>query len=431
MGINKATVLVAGIGASIVVSRALGPDGRGAYAVAVSLALILVQLGIGGYQTANPFYVASGRAPAGLIVTNSLWLSGWTGLLLIAVAIGVKLLLPGVVAGLSWTQVLLAAGAVPFMLAMQFLQSVLLGQNRTVAYNVLEMVAALFALVALLLVEAVRGLTVDAALAITAGAYVFGALAMLMCLLDTRPRLLAPDIRLMRRMAGYAARVYVAGLIAFAVVRVDLLLVNGILGAEQAGLYSLAVALKDTVYIMPLIVATNIFPRIAGGAVSSAASAEVFRSVAALYALVCLATAVGAPPIITLLYGEAFADAADLFRWLAPGAFAVGALNIVTYHFAAREFPLKMVGFWAVGLVFNLAINIAFLERYGTYIASLSASLAYVLIFVLHLLIFARELGSYRALVPRPREVVRFVRVALTPSPPDESEPVASMTPRE
>jgi O-antigen/teichoic acid export membrane protein len=303
---------------------------------------------------------------------------------------------------------------VPFVLAMQFLQSVLLGQSRTLPYNLLEMATALAGLAALLIVEAVRGLTVDAALAITAGSYVFGAVVMLLCLLDTKPRLLHPDVSLMRRMAGYAAKVYVAGLIAFAVVRIDLLLVNALLGADEAGLYSLAVALKDMIYIMPLIVAMNMFPRVAGGATSSDASAEVFRSVAALYLIVCVVTAIAAPPIVTLLYGDAFADAAGLFRWLAPGAFAVGALNIVTYHFAARGYPMEMVVIWAIGLVLNLAINIAFLDEHGTYIASLSASITYVFIFVLHLRMFARELGGYGPLVPRPGEVVRFVRTALS-----------------
>ena len=132
MGVNKAVVLGVGVASSIIIARALGPSGRGSLAVAVALTAILVQLGSLGFQTANPYFVTQPGVSARTLVINSLWLAAGLGLVTGTLAVALKLLAPATVAGLSWSEVLIAAATVPVMLAMLFLQSILLGQGRTV-----------------------------------------------------------------------------------------------------------------------------------------------------------------------------------------------------------------------------------------------------------------------------------------------------------
>jgi lipoyl(octanoyl) transferase len=62
------------------------------------------------------------------------------------------------------------------------------------------------------------------------------------------------------------------------------------------------------------------------------------------------------------------------------------------------------------GLALNVAINIALLPSEGTYIASLTSSLTYALLLVLHIHMFAPEAGGLRTLATDPREVHRVVR---------------------
>ena len=174
-------------------------------------------------------------------------------------------------------------------------------------------------------------------------------------------------------MASYAGRIYVSGMIAYAVIRIDVLLVNGYLGAAEAGYYALAVSLVDMLYVIPLVVAVNLFPRVArvGGVEMSAL---VFRVVALPYALMCLVAAVLAARSSKCSTGWSSPPRTRLFWWLAPGAFCAGMLNILSYHFARRRYPSQIVLYWLIGLVVNLAINIALLPAEGTYIASLSSS---------------------------------------------------------
>ena len=134
---------------------------------------------------------------------------------------------------------------------------------------------------------------------------------------------------------------------------------------------------------------------------------------ALVYGVLVLASAVLAGPVIELLYGHAFAPSAGLYRWLAPGVFSLGLVTVLSNHFAGRGFPLQAMAVWLVGLAVNLSINLVYLPGNGTYIAALSSSIAYTLLLVLHIRLFAPEVGGLRELVPRPLELLALIRALL------------------
>ena len=115
-----------------------------------------------------------------------------------------------------------------------------------------------------------------------------------------------------------------------------------------------------------------------------------------------------------ILFGQGFEDAVSLYWWLVPGIFSLGMLTVLSHHFAGRGFPLEAMLVWFVGLAINIGVNLLFLAEHGTWIASLSATVAYVVLLLLHMRMFARDVGGYAALRPSPRETVQFVRVALS-----------------
>jgi O-antigen/teichoic acid export membrane protein len=409
---SKVFVLLMNVAATIVVARALGPSGRGVLAVAIALTATLVQFGTLGFASANPYFTARDPASRARVVANTIWFSGAVGTVLILAGVGLKTLAPGAIADLNWLELLIALSGVPAALATPLLQAILLGEARTVAYNLTEAAFAVVPVVVLFVGFTVFDFDVTGALLVMVGGYYLGAGTYLMMLIRHRPPLRDPDFSLFAKMAKYGFRVYVATLLAFLVIRLDLLLVNGYLGATEAGYYSVAVALVEGMYLLPTVVAINIFPRIARGAPDEM-SAEIFRSIAVLYGLLCLLTIPLAGPAITVLFGARFEPATELYYWLLPGAFSLGMLTILSHHFAGRGFPLEAMLVWFVGLGVNLAINVAFLPSSGTYIASLASSIAYTVLLFLHVRMFARQSGGYGALRPRAREVVRFVRVAL------------------
>jgi O-antigen/teichoic acid export membrane protein len=411
----KAAAMVLNVVSTVIIARALGVEGRGAVAVAFSLTLLIVQFGTLGMVTANPYFAARDAVARARIAANSIWIAVAVGGLGIAAGVLIKLLVPSLTQGLGWAELLIAVAGVPFALASLFLQSVLLGEGRTIAMNVIEVVVGLGSVAALAVGLLAFDVGVIGAIAITTASYVVSALAFGATHLQHRWGLVRPDVTLARSMLKYGFRIYVATLIAFVVVRLDLLLVNAYLGEHEAGLYSVAAALAQGMYVIPAVVGINLFPRIARGGPDEM-SAQIFRSFFLLYGAFCVLTAALVPAIIPILFGAEFDGAVELYWWLLPGIFALGMLTILSNHFAGRGFPLEAMLVWFVGLVVNVAMNLVLLEAHGTWIASLSASVAYAILLLLHMRMFARDTGGWSALRPSPRETVRFVRIAVSRS---------------
>ena len=135
-----------------------------------------------------------------------------------------------------------------------------------------------------------------------------GALAYLTLLARADAPTLRPDVSLARTMLRYGLRIYVAALVSLLVIRLDLLLVNAFLGSDEAGLYSVAAALADGMFVLPMVIGLNLLTRVARGDPDQA-TAEIFRSVFVLYGLVCLATVPVAGFGIRVIFGEGYADA--------------------------------------------------------------------------------------------------------------------------
>jgi len=410
---GKGATLVLGLATAAIVARRLGPSGQGTFAVAYSLTLMLVQVGGLGLTTANPYFAARSPAQIPKIVANAFWLASVVGLALGGAGVLIKLAAPGVVEGLGWTPLLVTLAGVPGGLAALFLQSVLLGEGRMVAYNAVEVSQAAATLAALAAGFAFADLRLTGTLAIL-GLGRYGAALAYAVLLSRRSRITGrADTALARSMLRYGFRVYIAILVSFLVIRLDLLLVNGYLGRTEAGLYSIAATLADGMFVLPMVIGLNLFPRVARGD-PTAASAEVFRSVAVLYGLFCLATLPVAGVGIQAFFGSEFAGATSLYYWLLPGIYSLGLLTILSQHFAGRGFPPLAMAIWFVGLALNLVLNVTFLPGRGAWVAALASSITYAVLLVLHMSLFAREAGGFGAMRPRLGEVVRFVRVAVS-----------------
>ena len=400
---GKAATLLFGLLIVVIVARELGPSGQGLFAVAYSLTLMLAQLGGLGQTTANPYFTAREPAQRASIVANSLWLAAGLGLLLIAVGLLLRAVAPATLEGLGWEPLFVTLVGVPGALAALFLQSVLLGESRMVAYNVIEAAQAVLTFAGLLVaLYAFDGGLTGALAVLTAGRYV-AVVAYLALLAPGRT-----DSRLARRMLAYGLRAYVAIVVSFLVIRLDLLLVNGYLGSAEAGLYSVAATIADGMFVLPMVVALNLFPRVARSD-SHGQTAEVFRSLAVLYGALCLLT-IPAAQAIPLVFGERFDGSISLYYWLLPGVFCLGLLTILAHHFAGRGYPPEAAAIWFVGLGLNVAINVAFLPGRGAWVASLASSIAYAVLLALHVWLFVREAGTWSVLRPRAAEIARMVR---------------------
>jgi O-antigen/teichoic acid export membrane protein len=318
-------------------------------------------------------------------------------------------LFPGSLRGLDSAEVVVVLIAIPAVLATQLLQGLLLAEGRMIAYNGVELSIAVVTLAGLAIVLLVLSRGVLAALLVYLGVNIAAALAFIFLLRHHLRGFRHFDLRLFKEMMRYGFRLYLAALLAFFIWRTNLLFVNSHLGSAAAGRFSIAIGLGDTIHLLPTVVALNLFPRIARGDESTDTGA-VFRSLALIYGLLCLALVPILGPLIRLLYGQAFSPAAGLCYWLLPGIYAYGMVSVLSYHFAGRGFPLRALTVWFAGVIVNFGIALPLLANHeSATFAAIAISAAYGVVLALHVKMYASESGGYSSLVPRPIETLNLL----------------------
>lgn len=407
---SKVALIVVGVAGTIIIARTLGPSGRGGIAVALGFGALLLQFGILGLHSANSYFAAREPGEIPKIITNTLWASACLGTLLALAGLGLNQIFPSLLRGLDAPEIAIVLIGVPAALAGNLFQSILLAEGRMIAYNGIELGMAVSVFVGLAVGLLVFAFGVLGAVVILVGVNISGSACFFLALRHHRPFPRSPDVPLLFAMMKYGTRVYLATLLAYLVGRVNLFLVNAYLGNSAAGEFAVAVGLADLIYILPSVVALNLFPRIARGD-ESADTGAVFRSLTIVYGVVCLATVPLASFAIQLLYGSSFSQAAGIYYWLLPGVFCYGMLNVLAFHFAGRGYPLGALLVWIPGVVINFAIVLPLLAHHeNAVVAAIAMSVSYALILALHMKLYAAEVGGYASLVPRPRETILLVR---------------------
>jgi len=408
---SRMVALALAFATTVIVARFLGPGGRGSVAVAFGLTQLLAQVGTLGLIAANPYFLARGSLRAEQLIGASVVCTLVLGPPLVAAGLLLRVLLPDAVEGLPMLELFVALIALPALLATQFLQSILLGAGRMVAYNAIEAGVAAATLAALLMGLGVLDGGPLAALGIATGCSYAGLASCAVVLRRGGRGMTWPGRAVLRLLIGYGFRIYIATLLSFALIRVDLLLVNAYLGPGDAGIYSVATAIATGLSVLPAVVGLNLFTRVAAGG-GAPLTGLVLRVTAPVFALFCLISVPAAGWLISPVFGTEFSEAAELYFWIVPGVFSLGMLTILSHHFAGEGFPVEAMVVWVAGLAVNVAINLAFLKQ-GAWVASLSSSVAYTLVLMLHVRLFAARSGL-EPLRPRLSDL-SAVRAALRP----------------
>jgi O-antigen/teichoic acid export membrane protein len=184
------------------------------------------------------------------------------------------------------------------------------------------------------------------------------------------PLTLRPPRETIKNLVRVGAPLGVAGLLIVAYARIDQIIVFQQAGAQEAGFYGAAYRILEQVHFVPGAVITTIAPIVAALWLSDR---ERMLRVATLAAeLLAIASfgglafaIVGAEPFMTLIFGEAFAPAADALPVLG-GAFVficfgyLVANLLLVVGLAKRQIVVGLVA-----LVLNVAGNLILVPEYG------------------------------------------------------------------
>ena len=375
----KALTFCFGSAISIFIARALGPSGRGTYATALVLTALGVQFGNFGLHAANTFFIAKDRQLLRQLISNALCVSAGIGTLLAVILVIVAKIWPAALP-LHGTELSLALAGIPLGIAYLLLQNLLLGCYQIRNYNQIEVVNRSVNLALLLGAGLVVVMSPSVALSINlvaaAGGIVF-------CLFALSPdfRLLAPSWQLFLKTFSYGCRAYLTALFGFVVLKADLMVVARILGAKEAGFYSVAVNLSDMMYVLPTTIGGILFPKLAQMTDRNEKwkqTMKVCAIVVALMVALCIIAALASTRLIPLLFGASFHPSIPAFNWLLPGMVCMSLISILSAYVASERIPWSLLWIYAVMGTTDIVINFLWLPRMGITGAAQLSSACYL-----------------------------------------------------
>jgi len=413
--IAKLISFVIAIPTSIIMARYLGPSGRGVFAILATITAVALQFGNFGLHSSGIYFSTKDKNKipeiAGTLIIFGLAIG-------LAIGLGISLLsifFPKLVLGdIPLLFLAITLVALPFAFIAQFLQNLLLGMQRIYEYNFVDVASKLLTLFAIILLFLVFRRGVFALIVVSTISTIITALVFTFFVREQTPILFKLDRSLLVKMFNYGFKAYIASLFAFLVIRSDVLLVNYFCGTANVGLYTLAVSLTDWLLLVPISTAAMLFPKAALiQDKSSELTRKVSRYIVAVMGLTCLTAAVFADPIIPLVYGRAFAPSVNAFLWLLPGIFFLSLETIYMQDFAARGMPPIVYINPGIGFLVNLGLNLILIPRVGFIAASMTSSLAYLLMFIITITYFKSISGaSYRdILVLKRSEIIELLHI--------------------
>ena len=372
-----------GLVSGVLAPRLLGPAGRGELAAVTLWPLTLAFLAMLGMDRAAAYFAAKGRPAASFGISPVATTCLVVGLVqsLIVLAVGAFLIpsaLRGYGAHAVWLGLLFLASA-PFVLLGQPLASLLLGHQDMPGYNLFRLIPPVtysFAVLALF----VRKLpSVSAIVAFELAGLV---LAGFMVAWLVRARLEPAwkwDPRITAAMLKYGAKTQAGGVSNFLNQRLDQLLMSLFLPPAPLGIYVVAVAFADGLWIIPRGIG---YVTLADSANMEGQGAWRVARRSLLLTTLCLIPSAAAlwvliPRLVPMLFGGQFAGAVLPCRILIPGSCAMGLATVLFE--AARGINHPEIPAYAEGasLMVTAVLLALLLKPYGITGAALASSVAY------------------------------------------------------
>jgi O-antigen/teichoic acid export membrane protein len=378
----NSNIVLLGLGASILLSRWLGPEGRGEVAAAMLWPTLLVYFSSIGLISSTLYFAALPDAKTEKVFANAMLIAGLQSLIVLLLGyIALPRLLSSqtaVVVNLSRLYLLV----IPLSLATQYGLSILQGRMHISSFNRLRAVIPLGYLLGLLAFKAAGVLSLKAIILLHLVFNAVGLMLTFFTLLRMKIRLsLRPDIDLARQMIRYGLKVYLGDVSQGMNLRLDQMMMAAWLPPVQLGLYVVAVSSASLPQqILSGAVRTVISPAITQNRSDEKRAVmlqELFRKYLLASFLITIVSGACLPLLIPLVYGRDFIGATWPAEVLVGGALLIGAKEVLSAGAQAFGNPWLSSRAEILSSAVTVLLLLVLLPRWGIFGAAVASLLAY------------------------------------------------------
>ncbi|MGI5513245.1 lipopolysaccharide biosynthesis protein [Streptomyces sp. CA-106131] len=407
MLVARAGTLVTGVLASVVVARALTPEERGTYYMAVSVATTAMAVGHLSVEQAQTSMWTEKRRRSSLD-RNSVPLGLLIGTAAAVVATGLCLVFQEHGHFPDIRLLVLACTGVPMGMAVLYGTNITLLRDRAGVAGWSMLGSAVVQCLCLVAFGVTGHLTVRTVVI----AWVVSFAVSLIVLIAARGVTVGrPDLRLAGTTCAKGLRLHAGSAASYLLMRSDVFLLNALAGSRDVGIYTLAVTLAELSRLAVDVFAQVTLSRQFNDDVDDSAlvAARMVRFTVLLGVASALTTVAGVSALITPLYGRPYADTATVVAWLVPGVLLLSAARPLSTFLLRQRSSHLVVLPSLTALVVNVALNAALIPVCGAVGCAIASTVAYSAVVAFQMTYFRRISGlGLRCLLPTSAEATRF-----------------------
>ena len=402
---------------SVVLTRSLGPDQRGVYALLVATNVLLANIGYLGVSHAISPMLARGKYRLGEVNTISMLLALTLGAIFVLVTtLAFPFLGGNLFANIPYYYLLVPLVLTISTLYQIYWNSMMIGISRVgLMYRLNLITNSLNALLMIAAVGLLR-LGIPGFLAAWSLSALFNTVGMMLIALRIEPLSWPVNRVALRDLLGFGLRVHGTSVAHQIFLRFDVYLINPLLGTRAVGFYSLSTSLAEKLWLPLNAINTSSTSKIAQLPHDESAllTAKLSRTALLMMLSIALPFALVSPFLIPALYGSEFiASVLPLIILLAGtvGFAVMQVLNIYIIGQMQRPGLLSIIS-W-LQLAVSIPLYIVLILWQGIIGAALASAATYILAMLCTIYIFLRDSGlPLRAvLLPRPDDIRDYVRI--------------------
>jgi O-antigen/teichoic acid export membrane protein len=364
----------------IVLSRQLGPEGRGLYASILVVPLIVTSFVMLGIRRSAVYHLGKKIFDADRTVSGILSLLIITSILAVLISgIAFLILLPK---GLTWIMAILALMSIPVKLILVYSGGIYIGNEDFKRSNLQVWLPLVYDLLGILLFVALLKWSVSGALLALFLANLLVSVMSLRYLSKTFKIRISWDMEVISGLAKIGITYAVAVVIMQLNYRVDILLLQELSTMKEVGYYSLGVAISDKLWQLPSAIGLVVMSRSANVDDTGRLDRDVAKLVRISFLIVLLSAIVlwlVIPYLLPLFYGIKFAPSIGVVRLMLPGIIMFVIVRILSGRFAGSGQPKLLIGLFVPVLLVNIILNLFWIPAYGSLGAAMATNVSYTL----------------------------------------------------
>jgi O-antigen/teichoic acid export membrane protein len=420
VSINFATqilIFCLSVVSSIIIARALGPEGKGLYELARMIPTMTVILASVGISHSNIYFIGKNKYPIGQIVGNVLFYSIIIGgtvtfiLLILAPYLNNYFLKDA-----SQIYLYTTLPLIPFLMISGSIYYVLLGYRKMVKLSILRLINPLTYLIILVIIYYLFQLSVYGAIwAYISGHLVCLSLGIYFLVKSGYCTGLTLNKALYKESFKFGFKQYLGTIFQLLNYRLDMLIIAVLLTSMEVGHYSVSVIIAETIWYIPVSLGQVLYPKTAS---SDTKAANTFTPlvcktniILTFIAVLILCGISGI--IIPWLFTTEFYPSVMALRLLLPGTFFLGISKVLGSDLTGRGFPQYSTYAALVSLIFTIILDFLLIPHFGINGAALASSISYMIsaLIITYLFIRTTKVRPLDLLIIRAEDIIDYRRV--------------------